>query len=133
MFAITVPLTHVVIPRIRSRKVTQQRPGLGGMSEVLVIDDEPAILDGMRHLLKGWGCQAHVALGGADAFRAFDGAKGRIDMILADFHLDKEDGISLINELRRRPGRPFRQFSSPLTGPAVRIRRSSMISMCCEP
>ena len=89
MFAITVPLTHVVIPRIRSRKVTQQRPGLGGMSEVLVIDDEPAILDGMRHLLKGWGCQAHVALGGADAFRAFDSAKGRID-ILADFHLAKE-------------------------------------------
>jgi CheY-like chemotaxis protein len=28
-------------------------------------------------------------------------------MILADFHLDKEDGISLINELRRRARRPI--------------------------
>ena len=107
MFAITVPLTHVVIPRTRSQKISRQRPGLGSMSEVLVIDDEPAILDGMKHLLKGWGCSAHVALGGADAFRAYDGAKGQIDMILADFHLDKEDGISLINELRRRARRPI--------------------------
>ena len=72
-----------------------------------MIDDEPAILDGMKHLLSGWGCTAHVALGGAEAFRAYDIADGKIDMILADFHLDKDDGISLINELRRKARRPI--------------------------
>jgi CheY-like chemotaxis protein len=72
-----------------------------------VIDDEPAILDGMKHLLSGWGCTAHVALGAAEALRAYDIADGKIDMILADFHLNKEDGISLINELRRKARRPI--------------------------
>ena len=108
MFAITVPLSQVAIPRVRSKNVPrQQRPGLGGTTEVLVIDDEPAILDGMKHLLNGWGCSAHIALGSAEAFRAYDSAGGKIDMILADFHLDKEDGISLINELRRKARRPI--------------------------
>jgi Na+/proline symporter/signal transduction histidine kinase len=108
MFAITVPLSQVAIPRVRGRNVPrQQRPGLGGTTEVLVIDDEPAILDGMKHLLNGWGCSAHIALGSAEALRAYDSADGKIDMILADFHLDKEDGISLINELRRKARRPI--------------------------
>jgi signal transduction histidine kinase len=105
MFAITVPLSHVTIPRVRSKSLPRQRPGLGITAAVLVIDDEPAILDGMKQLLSGWGCTAHVALGGAEAFRAYDIADGKIDMILADFHLDKEDGISLINELRRKARR----------------------------
>jgi signal transduction histidine kinase len=108
MFAITVPLSQVVIPRVRTRSLPrQQRPGLGGTTEVLVIDDEPAILDGMKHLLNGWGCSAHIALGSAEALRAYDSAGGKIDMILADFHLDKEDGILLINELRRKARRPI--------------------------
>ena len=107
MFAITVPLSHVTIPRVRSKSLPRQRPGLGITAAVLVIDDEPAILDGMKHLLSGWGCTAHVALGSAEAFRAYDIADGKIDMILADFHLDKEDGISLINELRRKARRPI--------------------------
>ena len=108
MFAITVPLSQVAIPRVRGRSLPrQQRPGLGGTTEVLVIDDEPAILDGMKHLLNGWGCSAHVALGSTEALRAYDSAGGKIDMILADFHLDKEDGISLINELRRKARRPI--------------------------
>ena len=108
MFAITVPLSQVAIPRVRGKSLPrQQRPGLGGTTEVLVIDDEPAILDGMKHLLNGWGCSAHIALGSAEAFRVYDSAGGRIDMILADFHLDKEDGISLINELRRKARRPI--------------------------
>ena len=106
MFAITVPLSQVAIPRVRGKSLPrQQRPGLGSTTEVLVIDDEPAILDGMKHLLNGWGCSAHIALGSAEAFRAYDSADGKIDMILADFHLDKEDGISLINELRRKARR----------------------------
>ena len=39
--------------------------------------------------------------------RAYDIADGKINMILADFHLNKEDGISLINELRRKARRPI--------------------------
>jgi Na+/proline symporter/signal transduction histidine kinase len=107
MFAITVPLSQVSIPRTRSQKISRQRPGLGIAAEVLVIDDEPAILDGMKHLLSGWGCSTHIALGSEAAFRAYDASGGRIDMILADFHLAREDGISLINELRRRARRPI--------------------------
>ena len=105
MFAITVPLARIAKPPAKPRRMSQNRPGLGSTTDVLVIDNEPAILDGMQHLLAGWGCSVHVARGSKDAVMAYDSAQGRIDMILADFHLDKEDGISLISKLRRRARR----------------------------
>jgi CheY-like chemotaxis protein len=106
MFAITVPLARHAIPKVKIPRITRQRPGLGSTTEVLVIDNEPAILEGMKHLLAGWGCTAHVALGSTDALGIFKKSGQRIDMILADFHLDRnEDGISLIGELRRKARR----------------------------
>jgi signal transduction histidine kinase len=105
MFAITVPLASVAVLRTRVQKPPRQRPGIGATTEVLVIDNEPAILSGMKQLLGGWGCHVHAAHGSTEAMRAYGSAKAGIDMILADYHLDKEDGITLIGELRRKARR----------------------------
>jgi CheY-like chemotaxis protein len=67
---------------------------------VLAVDNEPAILEGMRMLLSGWGCEVAVA---ADLAGALEAAKawGRPpEAILADYHLDDGDGLDLIRFLR---------------------------------
>lgn len=81
-------------------KPTPSAP-LAGLS-VLAIDNEPAIIEGMRTLLTGWGCRVMTAesLQGAQAI--LDRGESRPDVIIADYHLDDGDGIDAITTLRRR-------------------------------
>ncbi len=72
---------------------------LTGMS-VLAIDNEPAILDGMRRLLEGWGCRIVTVADGAGAKAALRRNGNSFDAVLADFHLDSGTGLELIAELR---------------------------------
>ncbi|MEM7635229.1 MAG: NahK/ErcS family hybrid sensor histidine kinase/response regulator, partial [Pseudomonadota bacterium] len=80
---------------------------LAGLS-VLVVDNEPAIIDGMSSLLKGWGCRVKTATS-ADAVRKL--AAGRTvwpyDAVLMDYHLGSDNGLDLIDELRDRTGVTF--------------------------
>ncbi|PWR22218.1 hybrid sensor histidine kinase/response regulator [Zavarzinia compransoris] len=72
-------------------------------TRVLVIDNEQAILDGMRSLLEGWSCEVAVARGVRDAIDSINGHPP--DIVLADYHLDRgETGIEAIGALRRRLG-----------------------------
>ena len=96
----------VVLPvAAASEKIVQDaapRPGpaaaaLDGMT-VLCIDNDPRILDGMRLLLEGWGCTVRTASGSSVLAGAARG--GPPDIVLADYHLDGEDGLSVIERLR---------------------------------
>ncbi len=69
---------------------------------VLCIDNEPEILNGMRALLKGWGCDVQTATGLAATLDLLDRSDIHPDVVLADYHLDDENGLDLISELRRK-------------------------------
>ena len=84
-----------------------QPPALAGAFRVLVIDNERPILEGMQLLLSGWGNTVQTATGLDEALEALAAADGKIDMILADYHLNNEDGISVIRTLRTRARRPI--------------------------
>ena len=73
--------------------------------KILVIDNEPAILDAMNNLLSGWGCIIHTASGikAAEAFHT--DLYNDIDVIIADYHLDDGTGIDAIAHLRRQSDR----------------------------
>ena len=88
----------------RARKV--QPPALSGAFRVLVIDNERPILEGMQLLLSGWGNTVATATGLDEALAVLAQWDGKIDMILADYHLNNEDGISVIRTLRTRARRP---------------------------
>lgn len=68
-------------------------------THVLCIDNEPAILEGMRLLLQGWNCRVDTtdSLAGALAQIA---ATGVPDIIIADYHLDRGDGINAVKQIR---------------------------------
>ncbi|MCX7345322.1 MAG: PAS domain-containing hybrid sensor histidine kinase/response regulator [Alphaproteobacteria bacterium] len=102
-FAIEVPVAAVGLPRLPAAKPQPLRtPGLPNAVTVLVIDNEKAILDGMETLLTGWGFIVHRARSQAEAVKALQAVGGKLDMILADYHLVREDGISVVRALRKR-------------------------------
>ncbi len=87
-FSIEVPLGD---PARAIRHKTEQRgwirsKGLNGV-RVLVIDNEPKILEGMRALLQGWSCEAMTALSVEEVESQLNGTAFEPDIILADFHL----------------------------------------------
>jgi Na+/proline symporter/signal transduction histidine kinase/CheY-like chemotaxis protein len=67
---------------------------------VLVIDNEPAILEGMRLLLSGWACEVWTASDLETANQAIRDHRPPPDVIVADYHLDEGDGLDLIKALR---------------------------------
>ena len=72
--------------------------------EVVAIDNEPRILEGMQALLAGWGCRVVPAHGLAEAEAAFPDRATPPDVVVADYHLDEGDGIEAIAALRARFG-----------------------------
>jgi Na+/proline symporter/signal transduction histidine kinase len=73
---------------------------------VLCIDNDRAILDGIKTLLGGWGCRVVTATDLTTAVAAMN-ARGQEpenepDGLLVDYHLDGDNGIAAIVELRRR-------------------------------
>ncbi len=73
---------------------------LSGMV-VLAIDNEERILDGMRALLSGWGCDVVTADSIETAERELSARNLAPQAIVADYHLDNGDGIDAIIQLRR--------------------------------
>ncbi|MBL4869986.1 MAG: hybrid sensor histidine kinase/response regulator [Robiginitomaculum sp.] len=68
---------------------------------VLCIDDEPEILEGMRELLKVWGCLVFLAKNKMEAEAIME--TENIDIMIADYHLrDAHNGIDVITALRHK-------------------------------
>ena len=100
-FAVSVPRSAAVPQRHRRVQHVgsdQQLP-----LTVLCLDNDVAILDGMRALLGRWGVDCRVA---ADVAQAVDVlARGPVDLILADYHLaDGLDGVQALQQLRAAVG-----------------------------
>ncbi|GGK72809.1 hybrid sensor histidine kinase/response regulator [Amphritea balenae] len=101
VFSVNVPLGD-------PGKAVKQRPekrgwirskGLEGI-KVLVIDNEPKILEGMSALLQGWSCSVMVAISASEAQQKIIDQEFMPDIILADYHLDEtRTGIMALQEL----------------------------------
>ena len=83
--------------------VDRRREPLSDLN-VLAIDNEPRSLEGMRELLSLWGCAVKTALSRTQAFEQFGDGPAPLDVIIADYHLDHDNGIAAINALRTRFG-----------------------------
>jgi len=89
----------------RSRLVTQWNDDPLQGCVVWVVDDDPAITEGMQALLGSWGCRVRAAATVSALEAASDGERPAV--LLVDYHLGdhRENGIDLATRLRRRyPG-----------------------------
>ncbi len=105
MFAVSVPMVAAQSPAQQAEEaVTAKRAGnkLAG-ARILCIDNETLILEGMKAMLSGWGCEVFTAttIGGAKSvLRHLDSDP---DAILADYHLDNEvTGLMALEALSER-------------------------------
>ncbi|WP_404417169.1 NahK/ErcS family hybrid sensor histidine kinase/response regulator [Marinospirillum sp.] len=97
----------VTLPRVKAQQSTSSfAPGrrnfnkLDGL-EILCIDNEPLILEGMQAMLKGWKCSAHTAAS-LDEARELLSADHHPDIAiyLADYHLNEgKTGVQALKAL----------------------------------
>jgi len=102
-FTVRVPIAHPVAPAVPSADLVAD--DLGGRT-ILVIDDEPAIVDALVDVLERWGCVA-VAAGSAREAIALLGGRGLPDAMVVDAQLgDGRSGMAAIAEVRAALGGP---------------------------
>jgi len=72
-------------------------------ARIVIIEDDPSILAGMRELVQQWGCQAVTgATTGAAMLALHLASPAAPDLIVADYHLEADElGVSAIADLRR--------------------------------
>jgi Na+/proline symporter/signal transduction histidine kinase len=105
-FSVLVPRA-APLPAMATGAAPRHSPAgqLAGL-RLMVIDNEPAILDGMKRLLEGWGCTVAIAPG-LDEALALLRTGGEPNVLIADYHLDHGDGLAAIAALRERARLPL--------------------------
>jgi len=102
-FSVTLPTAAAVL-RGDPRRAAETRPAIPlDAVEVMCIENDMRVLEGMKTLLSGWGCRVITAPGLAVALSALkEGA--RPDVLLVDYHLDEGTGIDAVRMLREKIG-----------------------------
>ena len=105
VFTVEVPLVAALpaTPPSAQPVAAPVHAPLAGLS-VLVLDNDPAILDGMVALLSNWGCKIITATSLEEATVALHETMMRPDVLLIDYHLDQGNGLDAAKVLRWRLG-----------------------------
>ena len=108
VFAVTVPLAPANKRAIEASIVPRAQPSLANDKLVLVIDDDPLVLEGMSGIFRKWGCRVITADSGSNALKAAAEQDDVPDLIISDYHLaNGRTGIETIERLRG-------EFSAPI-------------------
>jgi len=104
MFSVTVPTASAInyTAAVTSATPLSRTPISGAL--IVCIENDPAILDGMKTLLTAWDAQVIAATDPDSAIEAVEATDGRITGLLVDYHLDRGNGVAAIREIRRRFG-----------------------------
>ncbi len=101
VFAVTVPLAPANKRAIEASVVPRNQPSLPNGKLVLVIDDDPLVLEGMSGIFRRWGCRVVTADSDSKALQAAAEQDDVPDLIISDYHLSNGcTGIETIERLR---------------------------------
>ena len=103
-FSVTLPIAKAInfTAAVTSATPLSKAPMSGTL--IVCIENDAAILDGMKTLLKTWGAEVIAAADPDAALAAIDAAGGRVTGLLVDYHLDRGNGVAAIRDIRRRFG-----------------------------
>jgi signal transduction histidine kinase/ActR/RegA family two-component response regulator len=111
VFAVTVPLAPANKRAIEASIVPRAQPSLANDKLVLVIDDDPLVLEGMGGIFRKWGCRVVTADSDSKALKAATVQDDVPDLIISDYHLaNGRTGIETIEWLRGELSAPIPAF-----------------------
>jgi len=104
VFSVTVPTATAInhTAAVTSATPLSRTPIAG--AQIVCIENDPAILDGMKTLLKAWDAEVIAATDPEAAIEAIEAAGGRVTGLMVDYHLDRGNGVAAIRDIRRRFG-----------------------------
>jgi len=104
VFSVTMPIAKAID---YTAAVTSATPlSKTSMSGALIvcIENDTAILDGMKTLLNAWDAEVIAVADPDAALEAIEAVGGRVTGLLVDYHLDRGNGVAAIRDIRRRFG-----------------------------
>lgn len=103
-FSVTVPIATGVnhTAAVTSATPLSKTPMSGAL--IVCIENDAAILDGMKTLLKAWDAEVIAVTDPEAAIAAIESCGGDVTGLLVDYHLDRGNGVAAIREIRRRFG-----------------------------
>ncbi len=103
-FSVTVPIASAInhTAAVTSATPLARTPMSGAL--IVCIENDAAILDGMKTLLNGWDATVIAATDPDAAIEAIEAAGSPVTGLLVDYHLDRGNGIAAIRDVRRRFG-----------------------------
>jgi signal transduction histidine kinase/CheY-like chemotaxis protein len=104
VFSVTVPIAKAINHTAAVTTATPlSRTPISG-ARIVCIENDLAILDGMKTLLTAWDAEVIAVADPETAMDAIDAAGGRVTGLLVDYHLDRGNGVAAIRDIRRRFG-----------------------------
>jgi signal transduction histidine kinase len=104
VFSVTVPIASDInyTAAITSAAPLSRTPISG--ARIVCIENDRAILDGMKTLLTAWDAEVIAVADPDAAIEAIEAAGGSVTGLLVDYHLDRGNGVAAIRDIRRRFG-----------------------------
>jgi Na+/proline symporter/signal transduction histidine kinase len=104
LFSVTVPTAKAInhTAAVTSATPLSRTPMSGAL--IACIENDAAILDGMKTLLKGWDAEVIAVTDPESAIEAIEAAGKPVTGLLVDYHLDRGNGIAAIRDIRKKFG-----------------------------
>jgi Na+/proline symporter/signal transduction histidine kinase len=104
VFSVTVPTAKAINHTAAVTSATPLlRTSISG-ARIVCIENDLAILDGMKTLLTAWDAEVIAVTDPETAMEAIEAVGGRVTGLLVDYHLDRGNGVAAIRDIRRRFG-----------------------------
>src|SRR3954469_21808068 len=104
VFSVTVPIAKAInyTAAVTSATPLSRTPMSGAL--IVCIENDAAILDGMKTLLTAWDAEVIAVTDPDAAIEAIEAAGGRVTGLLVDYHLDRGHRVAALRDIRRRFG-----------------------------
>jgi Na+/proline symporter/signal transduction histidine kinase len=104
VFSVTVPTAKAInyTAAVTTATPLVRTPISGAL--IVCIENDAAILDGMKTLLTAWDAEVIAVADPDAAIAAIEASDGRVTGLLVDYHLDRGNGIAAIRDIRHRFG-----------------------------
>src|SRR6202142_491284 len=104
VFSVTVPTAKAIdyTAAVTSATPLAKTPMSGAL--IVCIENDTAILDGMKTLLTAWDAKVIAVADPEAAMEAIEASGRAVTGLLVDYHLDRGNGVAAIRDIRRRFG-----------------------------